>query len=277
MRRDRSPQRRQQRPVGRCVGFTLTELLVVIGLIAVLISLLLPVLGRARAAANATTCLSNLRQMSTAWTIYLTENRGRLPEYAWYSPFQPEVAYRSYWLGVLDAYKVRDDALLCPSAAEAIAYGQPLKGAGNATYAWSGKFVGMGTVIKLTPKTFRVSSYGYNKSLTASGGYGAGGQATRINSVRPLSEVPAFFDSVYLDAKPENGSPSSPVEPPDNLRGDNLPPSGFDHWRFLIARHGRGINIARADGSAIRVPLEETYMLKWSDPWQKYKLTLPPY
>src|SRR5687767_11923981 len=61
-------------------GFTLTELLVVIGLITVLISMLLPTLGRVRAAANATTCMSNIRQMGNAWTMYLAENRGRLPE-----------------------------------------------------------------------------------------------------------------------------------------------------------------------------------------------------
>ncbi len=61
-------------------GFTLVELLVVIGVIALLISILLPVLNKARTAANVTKCLSNIRQLGLATTMYLSENKGRLPD-----------------------------------------------------------------------------------------------------------------------------------------------------------------------------------------------------
>jgi prepilin-type N-terminal cleavage/methylation domain-containing protein/prepilin-type processing-associated H-X9-DG protein len=61
---------------GRDQGFTLVELLVVIGIIAVLVSLLLPSLNNAREQARATQCLSNLKQIGAALQMYANANKG---------------------------------------------------------------------------------------------------------------------------------------------------------------------------------------------------------
>jgi prepilin-type N-terminal cleavage/methylation domain-containing protein/prepilin-type processing-associated H-X9-DG protein len=59
-------------------GFTLIELLIVIAIIAVLATLLLPTLARAKALGTRTVCVSNFKQLQLAWLTYIDDNRGQL-------------------------------------------------------------------------------------------------------------------------------------------------------------------------------------------------------
>jgi len=65
--------------VKKRVAFTLVELLVVIAIIALLIAILLPVLKKAKEAANRTICLSNLRQLVMAYHLYAGDNKNFIP------------------------------------------------------------------------------------------------------------------------------------------------------------------------------------------------------
>jgi len=64
-------------------GFTLVELLVVIGIIALLISILMPALGRVRDQANRIKCMSNIRSVMQGIVMYSSENKQALPWTNW--------------------------------------------------------------------------------------------------------------------------------------------------------------------------------------------------
>jgi prepilin-type N-terminal cleavage/methylation domain-containing protein/prepilin-type processing-associated H-X9-DG protein len=99
-------------------GFTLVELLVVIGVIALLIALLLPALSSARERARRTACASNIRQLCVVQVMYSNENRGAFLDATGWSQFYPYYVGPTAINKLQNYYQLQRPNFYCPSNTE---------------------------------------------------------------------------------------------------------------------------------------------------------------
>jgi len=234
-------------------AFTLIELLVVISIIALLVSILMPALAKARKQAKALVCRVNQRNLCMGLSLYWLDSDGKMFDYS---------SDGFLWINVIgDFVDDVDEVRYCPEASPRdldILVGVRQVGTAKEPWRWNDAGYGQGPL--------ELGSYGFNGWLyewTTPPSYVSEGLWKKVGNFRSPSNIPVFGDCNWVDSWPKNTDTISPDL--DLALGGGL--SGWGNLmieRYLINRHGKEINMAFADGHVEAVALEKLWALKWN-------------
>ena len=219
-------------------GFTLIELLVVISIIALLMAILMPTLGRARNQARAVTCQSSLHQWTLIWSMFTSDRGG----YFHSGAGGESQSGSGRWPTVLRTEYKNLDMRLCPMAVK------PLSAGGRNPFAAWGIF-----------SDGELGSYGFNEWLCNRETTNHPENYWKRVDVKPADNIPVFTDCFWYDVWAfATDQPPAYDGATENLAGNN------EMRRVCLNRHSGAVNSAFLDWSVRRVGLKELWTLKWN-------------